>query len=517
MSVSLGSNLLTVSALVSGGAIVVEDVSVSLGSNLLAVSALVSGGAILVEDVSFGCFSLDFTVFALVSGSTIAVVFIGVSLGSGDNHGGAEGAEDLGGAIAVVLIRHVSLCALYDHSAAICADDIIGAIDLGTLSRGVGIGIVGYIKFGNSDPLAVGLVCGGSGVLSDKLHKLDSLLCEAEGLLVAVCLESLALGYQRPILSIGCLDVQAGLGYLATVGVRTGSEGEGVNGVILAEINFGSDGAALVQVAGGGVAPIGVPAGGGVAVQCQSNGAFVSGIAAGGLAGCGGGPMTLAVGVNLVQSLLLERVNFPLGVAVIDVAPTGYDSTGIAKVIQVLTVFTDGPIGAIELQRDQNLILDHTGAAGCNSQVLVICILNQETAVNGSNGPDVICGDCILSGCKTQTDGAAAANRGIGFVVVHQLAGGLVEEYVLCTAYDFGNGGLVGDDNDSIAVIDDFRMGMTHGHQTDDHDQRQQKAKESLSLVFHFFLPFIFVPRIVCRHGLFPPEWGQRLRKSAAF
>ena len=51
--------------------------------------------------------------------------------------------------------------------------------------------------------------------------------------------------------------------------------------------------------------------------------------------------------------------------------------------------------------------------------------------------------------------------------------------------------------HDQVDGIPFFRMDMTHGHQTDDHDQCQQKAQKTFQIVFHGFPSFRFFDTVL--------------------
>ena len=263
-----------------------------------------------------------------------------------------------------------------------------------------GGGIVGHIELGNGDPAVAGL-------LGHELHIADSLSLEVHVLLALVGGEGGMLGNQDPLGLLGLLDIQAGLGDLAAVVALTGGEGELVDGVDCAEVDDTGEGVLTGQLVGGTL-PVGVPDGGGVAVEGVLEQTLLPVVAGLGVNGdLGPEAAQLAEGIDLLGGGLVHGVQVELGA----VAAPAADAAGVAQVVAVLVGLQalDGPACALVVDQLEDVAgLVQGGGIAADVQVAAL-ILELVAALSGLQGPEDA-GICdLVAGTGGQGVGAPCA------------------------------------------------------------------------------------------------------------
>ena len=349
------------------------------------------------------------------------------------------------------------------------------------------------VELGNGDPAVAGL-------LGHELHEADGLCLKVHVLTVAVVLEGCVLGNLDPLGFLGLLDEQAGLGDPAALVANTGSEGEAGDGVSLAEVDDAGESVLAGQLVLGSL-PVGVPDGAGVAVPCVLEQALLGVVDGLGVNG-DLDPVALAPGIDLVHGLLSDVVDVELGA----VATPAADAAGIAQVVAILVGLQalDGPAGTLVVDQ----LKDMTGLVqGCGvaADVQVAAhILDLEAALNSLQSPDHLVLDLAAAAFGGQSVGApciAALRIGQG---AHG-AGQTNDIAHIC----FHRSDLLANGLDDFLCVD-----MTHGHHTDDHDQRQQQAQETHLVVFHLFHTsfrfLLFSPEKCFRAPPLGYGWGRK-------
>ena len=348
------------------------------------------------------------------------------------------------------------------------------------------------VELSHSNPAVIGLFC-------HKLHIANSLDGEADILLAGICLEGHMLRSGDPLVTLMLPDIEAGLGDLtAVVSILAGQEGELVDDIGLTEVDDAGEGVGAVQLVAGAL-PVGMPVGTGLVVPGVFEQAFLGIV--NGLRVHGNllpqAPQ-LAEGIGLLGRNLNHLVQVELGA----VAAPAADAAGIAQIVAILvgSQALDGPAIIAMVNQLKNVAgLIHIGGIALNVQV-ASGIFQLVAAFRSLKSPE------ILSLCEIS---AGSGSQGVGtpgaasLLVGQRVFRAMQADHIGCIGFHLCD--LLGDLQVSLLLC----MGMTHGHQTDDHDQRQQKAQKTFQIVFHgfpFFLSFfdqvLLFPHPGSLHGI---------------
>ena len=380
---------------------------------------------------------------------------------------------------------------------------------------GVAVGMLvdadaGDLELRNRDPAVIGL-------LRNELHIANSLIVEVDVLLAGVGVEGRMLCNCPPLGRLRLPDIQAGLGdQTAVVAVLTGDEGELIDDIGLTEVNDAGEGVGAVQLIGSTL-PIGVPVGTGIVVPGVLELAFlriVNGL------GVHGNLLPesaeLAEGVSLLGGDLHQLVQVKLGVVVFPAA----DAAAATQVVAVLAAgqALDGPaIVAVIGQLHVVAAFGHIGRIAADLQVAVD-VLQLIAALGSLQRPDSILRCILAAGCGGQGMGTPVL---FTLLIRQALHGAMQADHIGCIFFHLSD--LLGDSQEGLFLC----MGVTHGHQADDHDQRQQKAEKTIKFVSHFShssFRFLFFGNVSPRpHPFSPTDTGgaagdrpDRRQKAAA-